>query len=243
VEKKGRASRPPGDQASAGCLTRSRPMADPAVTAQTLDRRTRGGKPLCPHAGHRWEVLRGSTAITSRPALSGFAFKIARNTPPSGISDRAVQPGLARGPVRQERARLVGVGLRRGGLAHVADLEVFVRDEVVFAHEIKSGLVRVVKTLATHCAVQGGDALHRLAAALGASFAPAEGAEPLRASRRSSARGAGWARIRRLSRRGSWPGPCRCRPRNRSGGAVRDSVCASAWFPGVVVEIASWPGP
>jgi hypothetical protein len=44
---------------------------------------------------------------------------------------------------------LFGVGLQLGGLDHVANLEVFVRDDVGFWHEVKSGLVGVVESLAT----------------------------------------------------------------------------------------------
>ena len=81
--------------------------------------------------------------------------------PPSGIADRPVEPGLDGGPVGQEAARPAGIGLGRGGLAHVADPEVFVRDEVMRADQAEGGLVCVVETLAAHLAVEPGDLLHR----------------------------------------------------------------------------------
>jgi hypothetical protein len=50
-----------------------------------------------------------------------------------------------------------------------------VRDEVVFPHEVESGLVCVVQALTADLTVQGRDAFDRLAAALGPSLAPGEG--------------------------------------------------------------------
>jgi hypothetical protein len=50
-----------------------------------------------------------------------------------------------------------GVGPRFGGLAHIADLEVFVRDEVVLTDQAQRGLVGVVESLSADLAMQGSD--------------------------------------------------------------------------------------
>lgn len=86
-------------------------------------------------------------------------------------ADRVVESGLGGGSVGQEAARGRGVRLRGGSLDHIADLEVFVRDEVVFAHEVEGGLVCVVETLAPDLTVQVGDLLNGPLVILGALVA------------------------------------------------------------------------
>lgn len=77
---------------------------------------------------------------------------------PASLID-LLSPAFAADPVGQEQACPVGVGWC-GGLAHVADPEVFVRDHIVRADRAEGGSVRVVEALTTHLAVQFGDFLH-----------------------------------------------------------------------------------
>lgn len=90
--------------------------------------RTRASnRPWRPASATRRTVVSDSFVTPTR--LEGRGFSLC----PVGIATD--QPGLARGPVRQETARQHGVRFRRGSLAHIADLEVFMRDEVVFTNQ------------------------------------------------------------------------------------------------------------
>src|SRR4051794_21943509 len=53
----------------------------------------------CPHSGQVREVLRGSTAITSRPALSALLVRIARNTPQPASKMLLFSPAFAADPL------------------------------------------------------------------------------------------------------------------------------------------------
>src|SRR3979411_946656 len=67
----------------------------------------------CPQSlrGQVREVLRGSTGISLRPALSALVREDAQEHPPTRVVDALFQPGLRCSSVREKRARVAGVGL------------------------------------------------------------------------------------------------------------------------------------
>src|ERR1700716_1664195 len=106
----------------------------------------------CPQSlrGQVREVLRGSTGISLRPALSALCARMPRNTPQPASWMLLFTPGLRASSVREKRARVAGVGLGFWRADHVRDAQPFVRDHVVLADYRQGGLVRVILPLAAH---------------------------------------------------------------------------------------------
>src|SRR4030081_705116 len=119
----------------------------------------------CPQSlrGQVREVLRGSTGISLRPALSALCARMPRNTPQPASWMLLFTPGLRCSSVREKRARVAGVGLGLWRADHGRDAQPFVRDHVVLADDRQGGLVRVILPLAAHLAMQRGDLLNRTA--------------------------------------------------------------------------------
>ena len=70
-----------------------------------------------------------------------FGFEDHRELRPARIEDRLAQPRLGGAPVREVRAGLPGVGLRRGAPGHPGRVQVFECDHVAFADQPARGLV------------------------------------------------------------------------------------------------------
>src|ERR1700716_451126 len=148
----------------------------------------------CPQSlrGQVREVLRGSTGISLRPALSALCARMPRNPPQPASWMLLFTPGLRASPVREKRARVAGVGLGLWRADHVRDAQPFVRDHVVLADYRQGGLVRVILPLAAHRAMQRGDLLHRTAMPGGSvvPLAPGERRQLGAGRRRGHRRGA-----------------------------------------------------
>src|SRR5258705_9399662 len=146
-------------------LTRSAWSVYPQRTHWNFSCVGRFSSATCPQPvrGQVREVLRGSTGISVRPALSALVREDAQEHPPTRVVDALVQPGLRRSSVREKRARVAGVGLGLWRADHVRDAQPFVRDHVVLAEYPQAGLVRVVPPPAAHRAMRRGEPLNRTA--------------------------------------------------------------------------------
>jgi hypothetical protein len=76
--------------------------------------------------------------------------------PPGSVTYACIQPGLGRGTVRQEPARLFRVCDGLGPAHHVGDLEIFHRDQVIRLHQCAGSLVVKVAAAVGDLAVPRG---------------------------------------------------------------------------------------
>ena len=120
----------------------------------------------CPQSlrGQVREVLRGSTGISLRPALSALVREDAPEHPPTRVVDVLVPPGLRCSSVREKRARVArgraGV-VARGPWSRCSTVRARVTSYT--ADYRQGGLVRVILPLAAHRAMRRGDLLNRTA--------------------------------------------------------------------------------
>src|ERR1700716_3845090 len=87
----------------------------------------------CPQSlrGQVREVLRGSTGISLRPALSALCARMPRNTPQPASWMLLFSPAFAAAPFGRNAPAIAGVGLGFCRADHVRDAQPFVRDHVV----------------------------------------------------------------------------------------------------------------
>src|SRR3981081_806291 len=106
----------------------------------------------CPQSlrGQVREVLRGSTGISVRPALSALCARMPRNTPNPRRGCCCSARAFAAAPFGRNAPALPGVGLGCWRANHVRDAQPFVRDHVVLADDRQGGLVRLILPPAAH---------------------------------------------------------------------------------------------
>ncbi len=149
--------------------------------------------PGCMPAG--FTAVGGVPGIDLYPyASSVFRFDAQNRDelPPASVTDTSVEPGLGRGPIRQEPSPPFRIGDRFGAADHVGDRQVLHHNQIMPLDKLTGGFVMKVAADVGNLAMQGG---HRLAPASTAVGAALRVVEPPLCGRQLACGSPGPARI------------------------------------------------